>query len=88
LGIVTVPAGELNIAKLPDRRQTRGAGKAMGHPLLPGGPSPLLNMAADRACCDACLSHPEWFVHFTVRVAARDADVAQCCVAQTIEVTP
>jgi hypothetical protein len=37
---------------------------------------------------DHALSHPEWFVHFAVRIAARDADVAQGCVAQSLKLAP
>jgi hypothetical protein len=75
------------LAKLPDRRQTRDDGKAKGRP-APGGPFPFSGYGCRLRAAVSTLSHPEWFVHFPVRIAARDADVSQRCVAQTFELAP
>ena len=68
------------LAQLHDRGQTHADRKAKGRP-APGGPLPLPGNGCRSRAAACALSHPEWFVHFTVRIAARDADVAQRCVA-------
>jgi hypothetical protein len=51
---------------------------------LPGGPFPTLpDMVARRL-----LGHPERLVHLTMRIATRDTDVTQSCIAQTLKLVP
>jgi hypothetical protein len=53
----------------------------------PPGASGLIRLNSG-VCLDkasACLSHPEGLVHLSMGIAARDADVAQSRIAQTIK---